>query len=915
MSEFDSLVDDSSATQAPAPNVGDSHQGVSFDSLPDDNEKYGTLGQTAIAGLEGAAQGIAGPVATFAEHGILGVPKADILARQQANPITHGIGEAAGLTAGLMAGTGEAAVMTKAGELATEALGIGNLAKEASWGAKVGSSAVQQAAEMAVLQGSDEASKLLLKDPEASSESAIANIGMAAALGGAGGAFMTGAASPLWQATAGPKVEALLTGLREHLNGVGAVVPEDIAKNIQTLGVEPSPIMRGVFTGKPNATEAFNILKETQNKAVIDSIEGLHKDVSQSVMDSLGIAPEAIEIHSDNEAGHELLDTFKKEYKAKYEPIADAMEKRNQEAAGISIPDSQRLKQYGQLIEQGMNKVGTDSPYYKVYEEFGQRMLAKETIGSLDTLKTEINNRVKGLKIGGDHNIINALNDVKSTLTNFQESQIERAAAESEALGVTGAKKAGQDLLAERKAVNQSYANFANMSDELTNHLGIGGFHGEGSLRSKLTSKIAAEDLLKKFSFRGNSDFIPFLQKNFPDVLAKVKENELKRILKPAILSAKEGPININKLHDTITKGMAGQSEYIQSVIPQNALERIQAAKELLSAVPNMKSSGTAGWMTKVMNKMPQSALSMVAMIGGHNPLIGYLGGEMAQRMGRDIPDAIRLGYLKFLGSGQPIKAEGFKSMVDFFHNTYKGVNLLKNSTANVLKSGAQVLTASQMPSKADTDKLDKFVTKMQTHPHEFEASNSGHVGHYLPEHQVALTKTTASAVQYLQALKPHPTQNSPLDRPIPPTKAQEARYQRALTIAQQPAIVMQHVKNGTLQASDIMDLKSIYPGLYRTMADQLSINLTNKREANEIIPHKTRMGLSLFLGQPLDTSMVPTSIQAAQMTYAPNTPPNAPQSSQTNPRPKPASTALAKGPKAYKTTSQAAEGDRSSRD
>jgi hypothetical protein len=170
-------------------------------------QQYGTPSQQIKTGLEGAAKGVLGPAAPYIETKVLKVKPEDIRLRAETNPITHGLGEAAGLLGSAMTGFGEAAAMTKAGELATGAVGLANLAKDASLGYKVGSSVVQQAAEMAVLQGSDEISKQILKDPDASAETAISNIGLAAALGGAGGAIITGAASPLWQATAGPKVE------------------------------------------------------------------------------------------------------------------------------------------------------------------------------------------------------------------------------------------------------------------------------------------------------------------------------------------------------------------------------------------------------------------------------------------------------------------------------------------------------------------------------------------------------------------------------------------------------------------------------------------------------------------------------------------------------------------------------------
>lgn len=903
------------ASQSSAP--ADNHQDLSgFD--PDEflndvqQEKYGGLGQQAMAGIEGVAKGIAGPLAPLAEKHLLGVKEEDIRGREEANPITQGIGQAAGLGAGMLTGTGEAAVMTKAGEMAQQALGLGKVADGVSLGYKVGSSAVQQAAEMAVLQSGDEAAKMILNDPKTSAESAIANIGLSAALGGAGGALVSGVVSPLWEATAGPKLEQALSHFKNHLDGSKLLMPEAAEDAIKTLGIEVDPVTRAGLSRDPRTLGPYSTLREAQNKTVLEGIQNLERNATDSVANALGVLPEDVAVHSENEAGHNLLETFKKEYNEKYAPIADALEKRNKEAAMISIPDEARLDQYGKMIEEAMQKVGTDSPAYKLYNDYGNRLLAKETIGGVDMLKTELNGEISKAVRAGDTNAMQALRDIRSSLADFQENQITKEAMQLEKSGIKTAGKSAEQLIAERANTNRSYADFAKMSNELTDHLGIGSFTGAKGLQGKLTDKVSAEQLLNKFSFKGNADFIPFLQKNFPEVLERVKDNELKRFLKPAVLSAKgEAPINIKRLGDILDKAMAGQKEYAEAILPQGAIQKIQAARDLMETIPGHKSSHTAGWMAKMYEHMPASAMAAVGMITGHNPITSGIMGHAAQLLGRDAPDAVRLGYLKFLASDQPIKAEGFKAMVDYIHNTVKGENLLSKATRNIFKAGAQVLTDSQRPNEADRTRLDKQVTKAVENPEALmQRQDIGHLGHYLPDHQVAITGSALSAVKYLSSLKPHPQQLSPMDKPIPPTPAQEARYQRALNIAQQPAVVLEHIKNGTIQPSDIQDLKAMYPGVYQNMAQKMTNEIGHKRSDDQMVPYSTRMGMSLFLGQPLDATMTPSAIVSAQ----PKAPQGAQQGSQ---KPPPASKTnkLGKSNKQYMTPGQAAEADRSSRE
>ena len=169
------------------PGQAPSDQTPSWDELQTSDEKYGGTGQQILAGVEGAAQGLAGPAATIAEKA-LGVKSEDILGRAEANPWTHGLAEAGGFGAGAFFGTGEAALLGKAGELAAHAAGLG---ETATTGAKLAKGAVTAATEMGLFQAGDETSKWVLNAPQTPG-SVVANIGLSALLGGVTGPAFTG---------------------------------------------------------------------------------------------------------------------------------------------------------------------------------------------------------------------------------------------------------------------------------------------------------------------------------------------------------------------------------------------------------------------------------------------------------------------------------------------------------------------------------------------------------------------------------------------------------------------------------------------------------------------------------------------------------------------------------------------------
>ncbi len=177
-------------------------------------EQYGTPTQQAIAGVEGLAQGVAGPLATAAELGasklgIPGVSAQDIGQRAIVNPATHALGEAAGIAGSLASGVGEAGLLAQGVEkLVPQTLG------------KVGSAALKGLVTNGAIQGGDEISKSLLGQTADPSD-AVGAVLASAGLGALTGAAFTGTAKALSnaaEAKLGTTVSSILTGIGDAAN-------------------------------------------------------------------------------------------------------------------------------------------------------------------------------------------------------------------------------------------------------------------------------------------------------------------------------------------------------------------------------------------------------------------------------------------------------------------------------------------------------------------------------------------------------------------------------------------------------------------------------------------------------------------------------------------------------------------------
>ncbi len=152
-----------------------------------------------------------------------------------------------------------------------------------------------------------------------------------------------------------------------------------------------------------------------------------------------------------------------------------------------------------------------------------------------------------------------------------------------------------------------------------------------------------------------------------------------------------------------------------------------------------------------------------------------------------------------------------------------------------------------------------------------------GQAGHYLPQHGAAIGAAAVRNLGYLSTLRPNLDPLGPLDSVRVASKTEDAKYNRALDIAQAPLIVVDAIKKGELTIEDMQHIKTMYPELSNRISEKLTAELIKHKTDGGSIPYKTKMSLSAWAHQPLDSSMSQQSIAATQMTYAPMAPPMPP--------------------------------------
>jgi hypothetical protein len=232
---------------------------------------------------------------------------------------------------------------------------------------------------------------------------------------------------------------------------------------------------------------------------------------------------------------------------------------------------------------------------------------------------------------------------------------------------------------------------------------------------------------------------------------------------------------------------------------------------------------------------------------------------------------------------------------------TVNGYKLAQRATKSVFDK-TQEMPAKVIPILSARDKLDKLVTENIKDPSRLLAMNDNNP---VLEYNGPYAATSARAVAYLSQLKPKTEPTNPLDSKRVPSKSEQATYNRALGIAQQPLVTLKYIQDGTLTRQDMQALQTIYPSLHAQLVNQVTQQMVNTLARGKSIPYSTRKSLSTFIGQPLDSTLTPQSIQAAQpVSEQPQQQPQ--QGGQSKPPSASSMKGLEKGVSANRTPSQA---------
>lgn len=883
-------------------------------------KEYGGVGQTLAATAEGAAQGATFGLSAPAELKAGITTPEDMARRAEANPLAHNIGQVSGLAASsLIPGVGEAEVLGKVGQVGAEALGLGKTG--AGFLNQVAADTVKGAFEAALFQGtSEEIPRAFYEDPDKFAQSAIADIGLAGVMGGVfsgtiGAALRKIGVSNAEQLAghptlgAAPEAESVAAAGTKATKGtfvseldMPAMEAGDLKTSIQNSNIlkpaEKENIISGLSSLKSNSKEiedaaskigapiAPGMLSDSKwvQKATDSLINGAPTysgmKVAAKYSEGFNIANKAVEDvvgsempqYSKAELGNIMKTSIADQIKEQAAPIANMYNEikkyhsfipLEKEAVPGLIKDIEAMKEI---------KLSPSSPGSRLAKDVLSEIGNIKTVDDIKTYNSGLWDRLPPTASTSEKHMVSTISDALKKLENSSvESFANKMPHNDEGKAVI------QSLIQQRKTADANYKPFIQKVQTLAEQLGKNRISGAQSAINFLQHELTPEQVTQKLFSKNNSEFLKFFKKEFPEQFELMRQYQ-KGTLRDEALSKTDGKLSPKMLFNKVNRL---EPEIQKSLFTSDELAKLKAAETYLQAFPkNFNPSGTNGMA--------------------------------AFRQFFEHPVGATVSNLRDFGIEQFIKHVSASPEViqatSLGKATQSGFNAAQRAIKAILNPETANMPAALTPSIAARNKLKAIVIEMAQDPGKLNDINTNNP---VEDYKQPFALTSSRAATYLNSIRPKDLQNSPLDTKIPPPPGEKASYDRQLDLAQNPNLILKHIKDGNIIPQDIKTVATIYPNYYQHLTQKLVDAAMEQNSRGKIIPYKTRIGMSLFLGRPLDSTMTPQSIMAAQPQSA--IPQGQPQ--QTS-KPSAASSqrGLQKLPAMYRTPSQASQVDKARR-
>lgn len=134
------------------------------------------------------------------------------------------------------------------------------------------------------------------------------------------------------------------------------------------------------------------------------------------------------------------------------------------------------------------------------------------------------------------------------------------------------------------------------------------------------------------------------------------------------------------------------------------------------------------------------------------------------------------------------------------------------------------------------------------------------------PAISTGLHSTITNGILFLKTKLPRPLNELPLNSIWKPSHSQKAKFNKYFGAVNDPVGVLNQVKDGSLSTEAMEALQAVHPELLQQMQQTVMENMVSKKLPS--LNYATKIALSKFLGQPLDSGMLPQVIASNQASF-----------------------------------------------
>lgn len=899
--DFDSLQDDAQKPQA-APERSPSIAPTSFDEMEDDADKYGGVSGTAKSFALGALGG-ADPTGLSTQFLVRsGIMKPeDIKGYEEQSPIAHGVGVGAGVLGMIAApevgvlGAISAPVkaIAKAGSAVAGAAApltgaVGKVLGQA------GAMALGSSVEGAAYGLGQAVHEDALGDPDALGEKLMGHIGTGALWGGGIGAFFGGVTGALEARAAKLLAGADKTAIdvaKENApaysgiadapqTGAQATTFQDIADKVraakasgQSIDLPQKAVLDDAISRvamdnpvhplqlksleSQSSRDMYNTYKEMPGKEgdALRDYEAVQKNelVEKTGKAISSLSPAEVPTPDAAEGGKRAIKAFTDQYQAEKKELGPIFNKLKTEKLGESgeilngavtamtdaVPGvSKMFKVAGEDLSVLPYKTawGIDKATYSAVKEAVESL--KENPGDFESLANIRRGLDQHVDIMAQGQAPGQIRAIKASLMDFMQDAVQKASPDTQ---VRDAFKRWAVNEQERGVIEKTFgasvgsAEFGAVSKVKPEMIGDKIFANTAAVQAAKNilspekfnevlanwlseAKAAATD---KGAFSSNK-FGSFLKKN-QDALR---------------LAFKDNPGGLQGLNDLAT---------IMRVLPDSA---------------SINPSGTAKTLLGMLKTIPHNITWEGVVASGFQKILGKAERQM------------QLSHLSDELAGKSAEVEGLSLIERTANKATRAINSGASSifsdAPGAAKTAGVAITAQER--RDGHDKASERLAELTASPEKLidkMSADTAALSHVAPKTAEAVQSSMLRATQFLKAKLPQGPPKTPLGHTYKPSDAELAKWHKYFSAVDSPTDALHAVARGTIVPETMEALSVVYPKLLQEMQLTVTDKMTDAVSKKKLIPYRTKLALSMFLGSDMVPSLNAQSMLANQNTLA----------------------------------------------